>query len=57
MSKTIVLAVDAARHELSEHVAAAVEMTRDVARSGLHIASLPVLIVPMHREAITAQAV
>jgi nucleotide-binding universal stress UspA family protein len=34
MSKTIVLAVDAARHELSEHVAAAVEMTRDVARPG-----------------------
>ena len=31
MSKTIVLAVDTARHELSEHVAAAVEMTKDVA--------------------------
>jgi nucleotide-binding universal stress UspA family protein len=33
MSKTIVLAVDTARHELSEHVAAAVEMTRDVAHA------------------------
>jgi len=31
MSKTIVLAVDTARHELAEHVAAAVEMTKDVA--------------------------
>jgi nucleotide-binding universal stress UspA family protein len=34
MSKTIVLAVDTARHELSEHVAAAVEMTKDVANPG-----------------------
>jgi nucleotide-binding universal stress UspA family protein len=33
MSKTIVLAVDTARRELAEHVAAAVEMTKDVADS------------------------
>jgi nucleotide-binding universal stress UspA family protein len=33
MSKTIVLAVDAARRELDEHVAAAVEMTKDVAHA------------------------
>jgi nucleotide-binding universal stress UspA family protein len=33
MSKTIVLAVDAARHDLAEHVAAAVEMTKDVAKA------------------------
>jgi nucleotide-binding universal stress UspA family protein len=33
MSKTIVLAVDTARRELAEHVAAAVEMTRDVAHA------------------------
>jgi nucleotide-binding universal stress UspA family protein len=33
MSKTIVLAVDTARGELAEHVAAAVEMTRDVAHA------------------------
>ena len=34
MSKTIVLAVDTARRELAGHVAAAVEMTKDVARAG-----------------------
>jgi nucleotide-binding universal stress UspA family protein len=34
MSKTIVLAVDTARRELAEHVAAAVEMTKDVAHAG-----------------------
>jgi nucleotide-binding universal stress UspA family protein len=33
MSKTIVLAVDTARRELSEHVAAAVQMTKDVAHA------------------------
>lgn len=33
MSKTIVLAVDTARHEMDEHVAAAVEMTKDVANA------------------------
>ena len=33
MSKTIVLAVDTGRRELSEHVAAAVEMTKDVAQA------------------------
>jgi nucleotide-binding universal stress UspA family protein len=33
MSKTIVLAVDTARRELDEHVAAAVEMTKDVAHA------------------------
>jgi nucleotide-binding universal stress UspA family protein len=33
MSKTIVLAVDTARRELADHVAAAVEMTRDVAHA------------------------
>ena len=30
MSKTILLAVDTARHDLSEHVSAAVEMIKDV---------------------------
>jgi len=34
MSKTIVLAVDTSRHELAEHVAAAVEMTKDVVHAG-----------------------
>jgi nucleotide-binding universal stress UspA family protein len=34
MSKTIVLAVDTARREVAEHVAAAVEMTKDVAHAG-----------------------
>ena len=34
MSKTIVLAVDTARRELAGHVAAAVEMTKDVAHPG-----------------------
>ena len=33
MSKTIVLAVDTARRELAEHVAAAVAMTKDVAHA------------------------
>jgi len=33
MSKTIVLAVDTARRELSGHVAAAVEVTKDVAHA------------------------
>ena len=33
MSNTIVLAVDTARRELSGHVAAAVEMTKDVAHA------------------------
>lgn len=33
MSKTIVLAVDTAQHELAEHVMAAVEMTKEVARA------------------------
>jgi nucleotide-binding universal stress UspA family protein len=34
MSKTIVLAVDVARHEPAEHVSAAVEMVKDIAQSG-----------------------
>lgn len=34
MSKTIVLAVDAARHELTEHVAAAVQMVKELAGVG-----------------------
>jgi len=33
MSKTIVLAVDVARHDPAEHVAAAVEMVKDIAQS------------------------
>jgi nucleotide-binding universal stress UspA family protein len=33
MSKTIVLAVDTARHELAEHVMSAVQMTKEVARA------------------------
>jgi len=33
MSKTIVLAVDTARHELGEHVLAAVEMVKEVAHT------------------------
>jgi nucleotide-binding universal stress UspA family protein len=33
MSKTIVLAADAARHELAEHVTAAVEMIKEVAHA------------------------
>jgi nucleotide-binding universal stress UspA family protein len=34
MSKTILLAVDTARHDLSEHVSAAVEMIKDLVHSG-----------------------
>jgi len=33
MSKTIVLAVDVARHEVAEHVAAAVQLVKDIAQS------------------------
>jgi len=43
MSKNIVLAVDAASHDPARHVAAAVEMTRDLSRdSGDHVIVLHV---------------
>jgi len=47
MSKTIVLAVEPARRELSEHVAAAVEMTKDVAH-----ADDKVIVVHVHEFAV-----
>jgi nucleotide-binding universal stress UspA family protein len=47
MSKTIVLAVDTARHEADEHVSAAVEMVKDLVRSEDNV-----LVLHVHEFAI-----
>jgi nucleotide-binding universal stress UspA family protein len=47
MSKTVLLAVDTARHDLSEHVSAAVEMIKDLVR-----ADDRVIVVHVHEFAV-----